>query len=173
MGTSLSTASFDAAASQAAPLQEQQQHSSKAGRQADPPAIRAADSVSSFGGSNMEGEHELKQQQQQQHKQPPVRSRLLALLRDRLLPGGASHITAGLPAPTAELQQAVLAAYHEVMDGGKQQFGETYQMGHMLGSGHYARSAAVLRGWPRRTAAATEPQGAGHAAREQRCRCLQ
>lgn len=165
MGTSLSTASCDAP--QAAPPLQQQQASSKASRQADPtPAIRAADSVSSFGGSNMEADHELKQQQQQQqHKQQqPGRSKLLALLRDRLLPlGGASLVTSGLAAPTAELQQAVLAAYQEVMDGSKQQFGELYQMGHMLGSGHYARSVRRAERMCR-TACPWEPQGEEHTA---------
>jgi hypothetical protein len=36
----------------------------------------------------------------------------------------------------------VLAAYEEVMEGSKQQFGQLFQIGHMLGSGHYARSVS-------------------------------
>jgi hypothetical protein len=84
----------------------------------------------------MDSEHDLKPQQQQQ----PAR-KLLASLKDRLRPWSQHSITSGL-APTDELQAAVLAAYEEVMEGSKQEFGQLFQIGHMLGSGHYARSVS-------------------------------
>lgn len=107
-------------------------------------AVPAADSVSSISGSHLEMEQEQKQQkqqlQEQQHK--PLGRNLLAAVKDRfrkpLSAFGASWVTAGL-APTPELHAAVLAAYAEVVAGAKLNFPDFYQMGPMLGTGHYAR----------------------------------
>ena len=102
--------------------------------------VCATDSASSISGSHMDSEHDLKPQQQQQ----PAARKLLASLKDRLSRPWSQHsITSGL-APSEELQEAVLAAYEEVMEGSKQQFGQLFQIGHMLGSGHYARSVSQL-----------------------------
>jgi len=107
-------------------------------------AVPAADSVSSISGSHLEMEQEQRQQkqqlQEQQHK--PVGRKLLAAVKERfrkpLSAFGASWVTAGL-APTPELHAAVSAAYAEVIAGAKLNFADVYQMGPMLGTGHYAR----------------------------------
>lgn len=149
MGTSLSTISLDPASQadvsqhKAGTIKQQQQHHT-------PLTAYAADSASSISGSHMESEPELKQR--------PKGRKLFATVRDGLfkkpwLQFGASLVISGIPTYTSEQQAAVHAAYDEVMAGSQQRFEDLYQMGHMLGSGHYARYAAG--GWSSGHTAAT------------------
>lgn len=123
------------------PALKQQQHTKE---KASVAPVYAADSASSISGSHMESE----QEQLKQH--PVVGRKLLATVRDSLLRKPwlsltASVVLSGIPTHTAEQQAAVQAAYDEVLAGAKQRFEDLYQMGHMLGSGHYARcETAVL-----------------------------
>jgi hypothetical protein len=143
MGTSLSTVSLDTA-SQTTDVSQHKAETSKQQQHHTPLTAYAADSASSISGSHMEAEHEVKQR--------PAGRKLFASVRDSLfkkpwLHFGASLVISGIPTYTAEQQAAVQAAYDEVMAGSQQRFEDLYQMGHMLGSGHYARYAAG-GGWP-------------------------
>jgi hypothetical protein len=142
MGICLSTVSLDTASQadvsqhKAEAIKQQQQHHT-------PLTAYAADSASSISGSHMEAEYKLEQR--------PAGRKLFATVRDSLLfkkpwlHFGASLVISGIQTYTAEQQAAVQAAYDEVVAGSQQRFEDLYQMGHMLGSGHYARYAAY--GW--------------------------
>ena len=128
MGANASALSHDGSSPGLAPAGKQCKCSA-----ATLPAVHAGDSASSISGSHVEAE------QAQQH-QPSAGRSLLATLRERFQ---SSRVTAGL-APTAELQAAVLSAHAELTAGAKLKFAELYRMGHMLGTGHYARWVARL-----------------------------
>jgi hypothetical protein len=145
MGTQLSTGPGGAASTAAdvVPAPDKQQKSPQ--QQQRVYATESPHTSSLSSSSHMDTDHEepLKHHQQQQHQPAAGRSKLLAtaasLFRKPWSQASQHWVLSGIPAHTEEQQAAVHAAYDEVMAGGKLRFEDLYAMGHMLGSGHYAR----------------------------------